>query len=108
MPNIGHMRHQIELQKPTNTRAAGGGITDAYTTLVNLWAAIEPKRGNESLQQGQVKEQTTHLFTIRYRKDIGTNFRILYDEDYYNIRYIKNVDHRDRFLELECELGVTV
>ena len=60
MPNIGHMRHQIELQKPTNTRDAGGGITEAYTTLVNLWAAIEPKRGNESLRQGQVKEQTTH------------------------------------------------
>ena len=41
MPNIGHMRHQIALQKPTNTRDAGGGVTEAYTTLVNLWAMIE-------------------------------------------------------------------
>lgn len=108
MPNIGHMRHQIQLQKPTNTVDAGGGITESYTTLVNLFAMIEPKRGNESLRQGQVKEQTTHLFTIRYRKDIGTNFRILFNDDFYNIKYIKNIDHRNRYLELECELGVAL
>lgn len=102
------MRHQIQLQKPTNTVDAGGGITESYTTLVNLFAMIEPKRGNESLRQGQVKEQTTHLFTIRYRKDIGTNFRILFNDDFYNIKYIKNIDHRNRYLELECELGVAL
>ena len=107
MPNIGHLRHQIELQKPTNTRDAGGGITESFTTLANLFAKIENKRGTESLRQGQVKEQTTHVFTIRYRKDIGTNYRILYDDDFYNIRYINNIDHRDRYLEVECELGVT-
>ena len=106
--SIGRMRYEVELQKPTLTRDAGGGITEALTTLSNIYADIKQTRGNESLKQGQVKEQTTFIFTIRYRKDIGTNFRILYDSDFYNIRNIKNVDNRNRFMELECQLGVTV
>ena len=106
--SIGKMRFEVELQKPTNTRDAGGGLTESYTTLSNLYANIEPVRGNETLKQGQVKEQTTHLITIRYRRDIGTNFRIRYDSDNYNIKYIKNIDNRNRYLELECELGVAL
>ena len=106
--SIGRMRFEVELQKPTNTRDAGGGITESYTTLSNLYADIKQTRGSESLRQGQVKEQTTHVFTIRYRRDIGTNYRILYDSDFYNIRNINNLDNRNRYLELECELGVTV
>ena len=105
--SIGRMRFEIELQKPTNTRDAGGGITEVYTTLSNLYADIEQTRGNESLRQGQVKEKTTHIFTIRYRRDIGTNYRIRYDSDNYNIKNIKNIDNRNRYLEVECELGVT-
>ena len=106
--SIGKMRFEVALQKPTNTTDAGGGITEEYTTLSNLYANIEQTRGNESLRQGQVKEQTTFKFTIRYRRDIGTNYRILYDSDVYNIRNIKNIDNRNRFMELECQLGVTV
>jgi len=102
------MRFEIELQKPTNTRDAGGGITEAYTTLSNLYANIETTRGNETLRQGQVQEKTTHIFTIRYRRDIGTNYRIRYDSDNYNIKYIKNLDNRNRYLELECERGVAL
>jgi SPP1 family predicted phage head-tail adaptor len=104
--SIGKMRFEIELQKPTNTRDAGGGITEAYTTLSNLYANIETTRGNETLRQGQVQEKTTHIFTIRYRRDIGTNYRIRYDSDNYNIKYIKNLDNRNRYLEVECERGV--
>ena len=105
--SIGRMRYEVALQKPTNTRDTGGGITESFTTLSNIFADIEQTRGNESLRQGQVKEQTTFILTIRYRKDIGTNYRILYDEDAYNIRNIKNVDNRNRYLEVECQLGVT-
>ena len=106
--SIGKMRFEVELQKPTNTRDAGGGITEEYTTLSNLYAGIETTRGNETLRQGQVQEKTTHIFTIRYRRDIGTNYRIRYDSDNYNIKFIKNIDNRNRYLELECERGVAL
>ena len=106
--SIGKMRYEVQLQKPTNTIDTGGGLTEAWSTLANLWADIKPLRGAETYRQGQVQEKTTHLITIRYRRDIGTNYRILYDSDNYNIKYIKNLDNRDRFLELECELGVAI
>ena len=105
---LGKMRYEVQLQKPTNTRDTGGGLTEAWTTLANLWADIRPKTGAETYRQGQVQERTVYEFIIRHRKDIGTNYRIVYDSDNYNIKTIKNVDNRDRFMVLECELGVAL
>ena len=102
------MRFQVELQKPTNTKDSGGGLTEAWTTQANLWADIKQIRGAEGYRQGQVQEKTTHAVTIRYRRDIGTNYRIVYDTDNYNIKTIQNLDSRNRFMVLECELGVAV
>ena len=40
--SIGRMRHKVKLQKPTSTRDAGGGVSQTYTTLKELWADIRP------------------------------------------------------------------
>ena len=41
--SIGKMRFEVELQKPTNTRDAGGRLRKFYN-LSNLYANIEPVR----------------------------------------------------------------
>ena len=81
--SIGKMRFEVALQKPTNTTDAGGGITEEYTTLSNLYANIVQTRGSESLRQGQVKEKTTHIFTIRYRRDKVCHRWISYSRNIY-------------------------
>ena len=42
MPSIGRMRYSMELQSPTATRDAGGGVTESYTTLNKIFADIKP------------------------------------------------------------------
>ena len=64
---LGKMRYEVQLQRPTNTRDTGGGLTEAWTTLANLWADIRPKSGSETLSQGQVQERTVYEFIIRHR-----------------------------------------
>ena len=59
--SIGKMRFEIELQKPTNTRDAGGGITEAYTTLSNLYANIGAMK-----HLGKVKYRKRQLISLRY------------------------------------------
>ena len=103
--SIGMLRHQVSLQKPTNTTDAGGGAAKSYTTLATLWANIKPVSGSEKYRQGQVQETATHQVTIRFRSDIGTNYRIVYDDRNFNIKHIRNVDERDRYILLICNEG---
>jgi SPP1 family predicted phage head-tail adaptor len=43
--------------------------------------------------------------TVRFRSDIGTDMRIQYQARNFNIKHIRNVDERDRFLLLMCNEG---
>tara|TARA_B100000161_G_scaffold87043_1_gene60890 strand:+ start:4402 stop:4725 length:324 start_codon:yes stop_codon:yes gene_type:complete len=102
---VGGLRHKVDLQKPTNTRDAGGGAVKTFTTLAQLYAQIKPVSGQEKYRQGQVQESVTHHVTVRYRSDIGTNMRLVYQSRNFNIRHIRNIDERNRFLLLVCNEG---
>lgn len=104
--SIGMMRHQVKLQSPSHTTDTGGGAAKTFTTLALLWANIKPVSGSEKVRQGKVQETVTHHITIRFRADIGTNYRVQYGTRNFNIRHIRNIDERDRYLLLICEEGV--
>ena len=106
MSRVGKMRYRVKLQSPTNTTDAGGGISQVWGLVSNLWADIKPVGGTETYRQGQVQESTTHEVTIRYRSDIYTKYRILFGTRAFNIKHIKNIEERDRYLLLSCVEGV--
>jgi len=100
------MRYRVQLQSPTDTTDAGGGRAQAWSDLVIIYANIVPKSGKESYRQGQVQDETTHDFFIRYRSDINTRYRFVYENRTFNIKSILNRHERDRFLQLSCTEGV--
>tara|TARA_Y100000114_G_scaffold139428_1_gene143403 strand:+ start:993 stop:1319 length:327 start_codon:yes stop_codon:yes gene_type:complete len=108
MTSIGKMRHQLQLQAPTVTRDAGGGVTESYTTLNNIFGSIRPVNGQERYRQGKVQESVTHEITVRFRKDIDTNYRIVHEDRNFNIKHIRNLDERDRFMLLICTEGEAI
>ena len=105
MNSIGKMRYQVKLQSPTSTTDAGGGRSQAWTTLGTIWANIVPKSGKERFKHDQIQDTTTHDVTIRYRPDIDAKYRILYGSRTFSIKSILNVDERDRFYLLSCTEG---
>ena len=108
MPSIGRMRYSMELQSPTATRDAGGGVTESYTTLNKIFADIKPITTAERYRQGKVQDTVTHEITIRHRSDIDTNYRLVYKQRNFNIKGIRNIDERDRFMVLVCTEGEAI
>lgn len=102
---VGRMRYKVALQKPTNTTDSGGGMTQAWTTLIDIWADIRPISGKELFRHNKMEESVTHEIYIRHREDIGTNYRINYDSRNFNIRHIRNIEERDRYMLLVCTEG---
>ena len=91
--SIGRLRNRVDLQSATVTRDTGGGVTEAFTTIAQIYADIRPTGGDESYRQG-------------YRSDISPEYRIVYESRIFQIKNIINIDERDRWLELTCSEGV--
>tara|TARA_R110001583_G_scaffold194878_1_gene367424 strand:+ start:937 stop:1266 length:330 start_codon:yes stop_codon:yes gene_type:complete len=106
--SIGKMRYRIKVENATNTRDAGGGMSQAYNSAAFVYANIKPTNANSSYRQGMVQEKVTHEITMRFMKNIGTNSRISYGTRLFDVKGIINVDERDRFLKLLCEEGVAI
>ena len=103
--SIGRMRHRVTIQKPTATTDTGGGSSVSWGTLKEVYADIQPQSGNYQFEHEQEKEKVTHKLIMRYRADIGTNYRIKYGSRIFNIHSIINEDERKRFLTLHCQEG---
>ena len=103
--SIGRLRYKVDLQKATDTSDGGGGRSQAYNTIAQIFADIRPQSGAEQYRQGKVQDRTTHNIFIRHRADISTAYRIKFENRLFNIRQIINIDERDRFYKLVCNEG---
>jgi len=108
MNSIGKMRHKVEVQAPVNSSDGGGGSTRTWSTVSTRWAKISPKGGNESYRQAQVQETLTLEITIRWLENIGTNYRLKYGSRIFNIKNLRNIEERSRYIVMQCEEGVAV
>ena len=106
--SIGKMRYRVKVENSTNTRDAGGGISQSFSPVTYIYANIKPTNANSTYRQGMVQEKVTHEVTIRYMNNISTNSRVTYGTRNFNVKGIVNVDERDRFLKLLCEEGVAI
>tara|TARA_R100001591_G_C4236989_1_gene153467 strand:- start:3 stop:332 length:330 start_codon:yes stop_codon:yes gene_type:complete len=106
--SIGKMRFRVKVETATNTRDAGGGISQSYTPVTFIYANIKPLKADSTYRQGIVQEKVTHEVTIRHMDNISTNHRISFGDRLFDIKGIINVDERDRFLKLLCAEGVAI
>ena len=106
--SIGKMRYRVKVERATNTRDAGGGLSQTFSPVTTIFANIKPKNTNSIYRQGILQEKVTHEITISYMKNIDTNSKITYGTRQFAVNGIINVDERDRFLTLLCEEGVAI
>jgi len=102
---LGKMRHRITLQSRTRTADEGGGAASLFVDVEEVWAYFRPVSGQEQFQADKIKEKKKYLATVRYRDSITASQRIKFGDRLYNITSIKNLEERDRYVEIECEEG---
>ena len=105
MLSIGQLDRRIEVQRPTYTTDRYGAETKVYATVYTLWAHADWKASRRKEESQEQVQGTDLVFYIRNLGDVvlGT-YRIVYDEKTYIIHGIKEIDGRERFLEIETKL----
>jgi SPP1 family predicted phage head-tail adaptor len=104
---IGELRHRVRLQALALASDGGGGYTESWSDLAEIWARVRPLTGVELTLGEQRQHRVTHEVIIRYRPGIQPGQRLIYDGRALYILGIVNADERNAFLALHCEERAT-
>jgi SPP1 family predicted phage head-tail adaptor len=99
------LRHKLTLQQEIITADDIGGYTRSWKNIADLWAEIIPIGGMEQFFANQIQTTITHRIMLRYRSDIETGNRLLFEARAFNIRSVLNVQEHNEILELLAEEG---
>lgn len=100
---IGKLRHRVQIQSYSETQDATHRTYKTWTTVLTVWADIEPVKGLVTFDTKQIGEGVTHKITMRYQEYVTTERWIYFESRRFRIRAVRNLQERNRFLELLCE-----
>lgn len=106
MIQAGQLSNRITIQTPTTTQDAAGQPIRSWATLagpVVLPAKVESVTGGETIRGRQVSAVAQVMFTIRYRSDITTQMRVLWDGRVLGIVRASDPYGDRRELRIECK-----
>lgn len=105
---IGTFRHVVTVQEPSGMIPDGeGGFTEGWTDLDPAkWdVSITPAtaRDLERVGAGTVITTATHIITGRYRSDVDTTTRVLFEGRTFHLTGVRNPEERNETLECTAD-----
>ncbi len=101
--NPGKFNKRITLQCPKSVRDDEGIVTEEWTDVATVWAAVEPLRGREYFAAAAVNQENTVRFRMRYRRGVTARMRLLYDNRVFDIKSVIDVNERHQEMLLMCQ-----
>lgn len=98
----GELRHYVTIQSPIVTRDDAGGKVESWTTTAQVWAAIEPLKGNEFLQAKVSSEVETRI-RIRSLSTVDETMRVYHSSGTYRIISVIDLKERTEEMHLMCK-----
>lgn len=99
----GKLRHRVQIQALSQVQdLATGEMLDTWTELATVWANVVPLRGQERFEAQQVQAELSHRVEMRYRPDVTSKNRLLYDGRILEIASVADFEERHRELNLMC------
>ena len=102
-PRIGALRHRLVLESPVRVSDGGGGAVRTWNIVANVWAAIDPRDGTESIVAEAIAGRNTFAVHMRYRSDVAPAMRLRLDTRIFEILAVFDADDRRRFLECRVQ-----
>ncbi len=103
---VGEMKHRIAIETKTRVTDGMGGGTITWANFSTVWSKIEPRSANETFWAKHLEHRVTHKITIRYLAGVTSEMRIVFGARVFQIKGVRNLEERNRWLVLDCEEGV--
>lgn len=102
----GLMRKRITIQQRATTVDSYGEQSSTWTDVKTVWASIDPATGSELYAAQSIRAEMTHAVKIRYLSGVTAKMRVKYGSRYFNVTAVRNVDERNREMQLMCVEGL--
>ncbi len=79
MTDPGTLMYRVTLQRVKSTKGATGSATESLSVLGKVWAGIKDTSMSERARANNMEAVSDYRVTIRHRKDVTADDRILGD-----------------------------
>ena len=93
------LRNRVEFLRRVVT-VEHGISKERWETAFICWCGAEPLSGREFWEAAAINRENEVRFTIRYRKDVSAEMRIMLDGTVYDITSILDKNNRHEALEI--------
>ena len=76
--SAGDLTQRITLQSRATAQDALGNASGAWSDVATVWARARPLRSRELFAAGAIQNITDVEFTINYRADVASTWRVLW------------------------------
>lgn len=94
------------LQRKTKTADDMGGWTEVWRDIKTFKSKMSVSKSAENIIYNKETVISTHMLTCDYFLDIAEKDRIRIGNNYYDIKYIENIEQISVFLKVYIELRV--
>lgn len=102
---VGQMKDRITIQSKKDQTSAVVDLSDSnYTDYDTIWSKIEYAGMNEAFKADADNIVNTINFITRYRTDIKGNMRIMFSDDYYEIKGFRPLTPKKMYLVITGKL----
>lgn len=99
----GRLRHLVDIQQKSVTRNTFGEEVVTWATFADdIWASVEPIRGQEFVALRQQGSELTTRIRCRYVSGVTPSMIVRFNGEEYAISEVISPMERDRELELLC------
>lgn len=100
---IGELSHRVRLEQPERTPDAAGGATVVWSLVAEVWAALRPLSGSETVAADGLTGRVSHEIWIRHRDGVVPEMRFVEGTRHFDIRAVIAAGGRKRFLKCLAE-----
>lgn len=91
---------RYDIEERIDTPDGQGGYTSTWQPFVTIYGFVRNVRADEKILDDHIKTDRAKSFSSAFVAGITTDMRIVYENRYYNILSVKNVEDSDIWLRL--------
>jgi SPP1 family predicted phage head-tail adaptor len=101
-PAIGRLRRRLTIEAVNRAPDGGGGATETWTAIAQVWCDIRPKGGGEAIDADALSGHVSHEITLRYRSGLVPAMRLVSGARRFEIVAVIDIDEQHRWLKCLC------
>mgnify|MGYP006433569677 CR=1 FL=1 len=101
----GDLREPVEIQKQVKVDIGGGATSITWQKRLSTKGKMVPISGRERIHADRLDAVTKNRLIIRYTPEVVEADRAVIRGRAYQIRYINNLEFKNRWLEIDLDGG---